>query len=317
MVDAEDDVIANEGPVEAAVVRRPQQMAINVPTELLRSFIAIIDGGSMAQATETVFLSQSALSLQMKRLEDLLQQRMFDRNGRSLILTAAGEELASLARQMLRVNDRIVGTLGRGGNTGPLQLGLVQDFADTILPDVLARFAARYPAARIQLRIAGSADLLEQFDRAKLDLVMGLGRHGELRRATSRIITDVPMAWIGNPTLAKLDELPLVLLNQPCTFRTAMLEALATHNVPYRIVLETPSLPGLKAALRAGIGITCRTAAYATSEGLPAIEASHLPLLPRIDYVLYCRRHVATAITEPAGLLETSVIASARPRHAI
>lgn len=298
------------------LVRRPQQMATNVPTELLRSFIAIVDAGSMAQATETIFLSQSALSLQMKRLEDLLQQRMFHRNGRSLVLTAAGEELASLARQMLGVNDRIVASLGQGGDTAPMQLGLVQDFADTILPDVLARFAARYPAARLQLRIGGSAELLEQFDRAKLDVVICLGRHGELRRAMSRIITDVPMAWIGNPELADLEELPLVLLDQPCAFRAALLEALETHDVPYRIVLETPTLPGLRAALRAGIGLTCRTAGYAASEGLPILATERLPPLPHIDYVMHCRRPVAAAAADLAELLEGAVLAGDPPQLA-
>lgn len=120
----------------------------------------------MTRATETIFLSQSALSLQMKRLEDVLQQRVFHRTGRFLLLTAAGEELAGLARQMLGVNDRIVTTLGRGSEPVPLQLGLVPDFADTILRGVLSRFAALHPASRLQLKLDGSAELLEQFDRS-------------------------------------------------------------------------------------------------------------------------------------------------------
>ena len=301
-------------PVEPPADRRPRQVAVNVPTELLRSFIAIVEGGSMAQATETVFLSQSALSLQMKRLEDLLQQRMFHRNGRSLALTAAGEELASLARQMLRVNDRIVGSLGRSSGITSLQLGLVQDFADTILPDVLARFARRYPAARLQLRIGGSAELLKHFDRARLDLVLSLGRHGELRRAMSRVITDAPMEWIGDPALAGLDELPLVLLDQPCAFRTALLESLEEHHLPYRIVVETPSLAGLTAALRAGIGLTCRTASYADAAGLPVIKGSPLPFLARIDYVLHSRHPATFMLTGLSDLLEDAVANSACAR---
>ena len=295
--------------------QRPRQMAINVPTELLRSFIAIVDSGSMAQATETVFLSQSALSLQMKRLEDLLRQRVFQRSGRSLVLSAAGEELASLARQMLRVNDRIVGSLGQGTDAAPVQLGLVQDFADTILPDVLARFARNHPATRLALRIGGSAELLEHFERARLDLVLSLGRHGELRHAMSRVITGAPMEWIGDPALAALDELPLALLDQPCAFRTAILESLEQHHLPYRIVVETASLAGLTAALRAGVGLTCRTACYAASAGLPVVEASPLPALPGIDYVLHSRHPAAGILTELAGLLEDAVTDSAR-RHA-
>ena len=291
-------------------VRRPRQMATNVPTELLRSFIAIVDAGSMAQATETILLSQSALSLQMKRLEDLLEQRLFHRSGRSLMLTGAGEELAVLARQMLGLNDRIVAALGRGDTAQPLQLGLVQDFADTVLPGVLRAFAVRYPATRLQLRVGGSAELLELFDRGKLDLALCLGRHGDLRRSTSTIIADVAMRWIGDPVLADAEELHLVLLDQPCAFRTALLEVLEEHRRPYRIVLETPTLPGLKAALRAGIGLTCRTAGYAKSERLAMPAARSLPALPRIDHVLH-RRNPSTGATDTlAGLLEAALAAT-------
>ncbi len=298
--------------VDGLPVRRAVRSGTNVPTDLLRTFIAIVDAGSMAQATEKIFLTQSALSLQMKRLEDLLQQRVFQRIGRSLLLTAAGEELVSLARKLLALNDQIVASLGAEVELAPLRLGLVQDFADTVLPEVLAAFASRYPRLRIQLRVGGSAELLELFDHARLDVVMCLGPHGTLRRATSRVIAEPPMVWIGAPALAALAELPLVLLDQPCAFRTALLEALERDGRSYRIVLETPSLPGLRAALKAGIGVSCRTTSFAMAEGLPVLGPpvlgppvlgppvlgpDSLPALPSIDYVLL-RRDPATA---PAG----------------
>ena len=107
--------------------RPPQRMAANVPTDLLRSFVAIVDAGSMAQATDRILLTPSALSLQMKRLEDLIQQRLFRRHGRSLLLTAQGEELLGLARQMLSLNDRIFTSFGAAREPEPVQLGLVQE----------------------------------------------------------------------------------------------------------------------------------------------------------------------------------------------
>ena len=282
-------------------------MATNVPTDLLRSFVAIVDSGSMAQATSTIFLTQSALSLQMKRLEDLLQQRVFRRHGRSLALTPAGEELVTLARQVLDLNDRIMASLGSVADPEPIQLGLVQDFADTILPTVLRGFHALHPRARIQLRVAGSAELVERFDRAACDLVVGLGRIGDLRRGGSRVLREVQMAWVGDPALAVYEELPLVLLEQPCAFRTAALESLERQARRYRITLETPSLPGLRAGLRAGLGITCRTHDYARFERLDTPPADALPPLPGIDVVMVRRDMLGDAAADLAELLGEAV----------
>ncbi|WP_232227948.1 LysR family transcriptional regulator [Asaia astilbis] len=114
--------------------RQARRMATNMPTELIRSFVAIVDAGSMAQATETIFLTQSALSLQMKRLEDLLQQKLFRRDGRALALTAAGEDLLVRARQFLALNDQIVQSMGQGFDPEPIHIGMTQDYADTVLP---------------------------------------------------------------------------------------------------------------------------------------------------------------------------------------
>ncbi|WP_240759172.1 LysR substrate-binding domain-containing protein [Lichenicoccus roseus] len=293
---------------------RPKHMATNVPTDLLRSFIAIVDAGSMARATGVILLTQSALSLQMKRLEDLLQQRLFQRSGRSLLLTAAGEELVSLGRRLLALNDRIVASLGSEPEPEPLQLGLVQDFADTVLPGVLASFGASHPRCRLQVRVAGSAELLDRFEASRLDVVMCVGRHGELRHGTSEVVADVPMRWIGNPALVDAEELPLVLLEPPCAFRTALLESLDRAGRPWRIVLETSTLPGLRAALRAGIGISCRTTGYAVSEELPLLAPGSLPPLPRIDYVLLNRAPERAPALEIARLLTEAV--SARPASA-
>ena len=286
-------------------------MSTNIPTDLLRSFVAIVEAGSMAQATSTVFLTQSALSLQMKRLEDLLQQRLFRRHGRSLVLTGSGDELVGHARQLLGMNDRIVEALGRIGDPEPLQLGLVQDFADTLLPGVLARFHAAHPRARIQLRVGGSAELIELFDQNRLDIVLCIGRHdairrGDIRRGSSQVVREVAMSWIGETALSLREELPLVLLEQPCTFRTATIEALERVQRRYRIMLETPNLPGLRAAVRAGLGITCRTADFARAEALPVPNPDRLPPLPCIDYVLLRRNVPSKAGEALAGLLEAA-----------
>jgi DNA-binding transcriptional LysR family regulator len=301
------DDIEEAGLPPAAPPRRPTRLAMNIPTDLLRSFLAIVDAGSMAHAKEVIFLTQSAISLQMKRLEDMLQQRMFQRNGRSLVLTAAGEELVGLARELLEVNDRIVSRLGTEIDPRPLQLGLVGDFADTVLPGVLAAFAKQHPRQRLRLTVDGSAGLVDAFERSQLDVVLCMGHQRDLRRGRSKVVAKAQMVWIGAPHLALEEELPLVLLDAPCTFRTALLEQLELHQRRYRIVLETPHLPGMVAAVQAGLGVTCRTDVYAATLNLPIIAKSSLPELPTIDHVLLYRHDSNRPIDALVRLLSGSV----------
>ncbi|CEF56233.1 LysR substrate-binding domain-containing protein [Acetobacter ghanensis] len=281
----------------------PQRMARNVPTELLRSFVAIVEAGSMAQATETIFLTQSALSLQMKRLEDVLQQKLFRRDGRRLILTPIGEELVNYARQLLALNDRIMSTLGQDSEPEPISVGMVQDFADTILPDVLGQFRLAHPRSRLVVRVGGSAELLEMFDRSRLDMVLCLGQHGDRSGARWDIVGRDSMAWIGDPGIAEQAELPLVLLEPPCRFRDAVLRVLTQERRDYRLVLETPNLPAMRAGVRGGLGISCRTRRFAMAEGLPTITSDTLPTVPEIETILVRRNHLSDAANDLGDLL--------------
>lgn len=281
----------------------PQRMARNVPTELLRSFVAIVEAGSMAQATETIFLTQSALSLQMKRLEDVLQQKLFRRNGRKLVLSPAGEELVTYARQLLAINDRIMHKLGHISEPEPITIGMVQDFADTILSDVLAHFRLEHPRCRLTVRIGGSAELLEMFDRSRLDIVLCLGQHGDRLNASQRIVGHDRMVWIGDPGVLDQSELPLVLLEPPCRFREVALRTLAKARREYRIVLETPHLPAMRAGVRSGLGASCRTRRFATSEGLSVLPKGILPDMPEIETILVQRNGLTDAAQDLAELL--------------
>ncbi|GBQ80380.1 LysR family transcriptional regulator [Acetobacter malorum DSM 14337] len=281
----------------------PQRMARNVPTELLRSFVAIVEAGSMAQATETIFLTQSALSLQMKRLEDVLQQKLFRRDGRKLVLTPAGEELVAYARQLLALNDRIMHKLGHVAEPEPITIGMVQDFADTILPDVLARFRLEHPRCRLTVRVGGSTELLEMFDRSRLDIVLCLGQHGDRPNSSWRIVGQDRMVWIGDPGVLDQSEIPLVLLEPPCRFREAALRTLAKARRDYRIVLETPHLPAMRAGVRSGLGASCRTRRFATSEGLSILPMGILPEVPEIETILVQRNGLSEAAQDLAELL--------------
>lgn len=276
-------------------------MAMNIPTELLRSFVAIVDAGSMLRATERIFVTQSALSLQMKRLEDLLQANLFYRDGRKLALAPAGAKLLELAREILALNDKAVEAMTGDVLAGPARIGVVQDFAETLLSGVLARFAQLHPDVQLQVRVAGSPELLELLRADRLDVVFCMGAEDD--PAAARV---VPMVWHGDAPLAEADVLPLAVLEMPCRFRDAALRALEKSGRRHRIALETPSLSALRAAVRAGFAVTCRTALFLPDE--KPLEADSLPVLPSVAYARHTRATPHATILRLAELIESAAI---------
>jgi len=254
-------------------------MPVNLPTVLLRSFVAIVDTGSMLNASEHVFVSQSALSLQIKRLEELVQQQLFRREGRRLVLTDSGEMLLGYARQILGMNDKALVAISGGQFSGPVRMGMVQDFADTLLSGLLARFAELHPDAQVYARVAGTAELSALLDRGHLDLIIGFGPPDH--PAALRV---APMGWYGAESLLDKDVLPLALLEKPCRFREAAHTALEAAGRSSRVAVETPNLSSLRAAVQAGLGVTARTALFLND--LDALPPGHLPALPQIACVL-------------------------------
>jgi DNA-binding transcriptional LysR family regulator len=275
-------------------------MTINMPTNLLRSFVAIVDAGSMLGAAEQVYVTQSALSLQIKRLEDMIQQPLFAREGRRLVLTAAGDLLLDYARRVLALHDEAVVAVSSGQVAGPVRIGMVQDFAETLLSGVLGRFAELHPEAQIYVRVAGTAELLGLLDKDGLDLVVGYAAADD-----GEAVSVAPMGWYGSQENALRDVVPLAVLERPCRFREAAIASLDTAGRPWRIAVETPNLSSLRAAVEAGIGLTCRTHLFLPAAG--ALDV--LPPLP--DVATIVRR--AKGAAKPAsrlGDLTTDVLRS-------
>src|ERR1044072_3095265 len=167
-------------------------MPVNLPTNLLRSFVAIVDSGSMLSAADKVFVTQSALSLQIKRLEELLQQALFTREGRKLVLTRPGDVLLDYARRVLNIHDEAVAAVTTGSFSGPVRIGMVQDFADNLLSGLLSRFAGLHPKAQIYARIAGTVELQNLLDRSQLDILLGFAASDE-----PTALPVAPVGWLG------------------------------------------------------------------------------------------------------------------------
>jgi DNA-binding transcriptional LysR family regulator len=277
-------------------------MAVNLPTDLLRSFAAIVDSGSMLKATERVFVTQSALSLQMKRLEETVQAPLFHRDGRRLVLTPTGQTLLTYARELLAVNDRAVAAVTGDALAGPVRVGMVQDFAETLLSGVLSRFAQLNPETQLQMRVGGSQELLDLLASDRLDTVLGMGASDD-----PAAICAAPTIWLGEDALLEEAVLPVAVLERPCRFRDALLSHLEASGRAYRIVLETPSLSVLRAAVHSGLGVTCRTELFG-ARAISSEAAANLPALPGVTYVRHLRASPHPTIKRLADLIRTAVV---------
>lgn len=274
-------------------------MRINLPTDLLRSFVMIVDTGSMVKASEHIYLTQSALSLQMKRLSDLIQQPIFRRQQGSLMLTPAGERLLVVAREMLALNDDVMGTLGVR-TPEPIRIGMVQDFAEAILSGVLNRFNRSNPDIRLEIRVGISTELREMFTSGLLDIALYLGDPND-----AACVVTTPMVWLGEPELLFPPVLPIAIMAKPCRFRDAGMASLEAAGRPYSIALETPSVSVLRAAAESGLAITCRTPAFLGPNFAPLDIGS--PQMPDIGYIIQVSENPQSSVAELSGLIHSAL----------
>jgi DNA-binding transcriptional LysR family regulator len=275
-------------------------MALNLPTTLLRSFVAIVDAGSMLSAADQVFVTQSALSLQIKRLEELVQQSLFSREGRKLALTRNGQVLLDYARRVLNLHDEAIAAISAENFAGPVRIGMVQDFADSLLSGLLARFAELHPEAQIYARIAGTAELQNMLERNQLDIILGFAAGDD-----PTAIRVAPMGWFGDPALTQQAVVPLAVLEKPCRFREAAIASLEASGRRYRFAVESPNLSTLRAAVEAGLGLTCRTPLFLSGAEPLAIGA--LPALPNVACIIARSPHADRA-TRRLAELATDVV---------
>ncbi len=264
--------------------------------DVLRTFVTGVELDSFAKAAERLGRSTSAVSAQLKKLEDQVGAPVLARAGRGLVLTPLGELLLSHARRLLSLNDEIFGHLHGTQAQGTLRLGLQEDFGEHLLSQVLQRFAAVYPRINLEVRLGRSAELLPLIDSARLDVALAWDTG--VRTAWATHLGHTPMRWIGAPARRfPADEpLPLVLFDAPCVLRSAAIEALDAAGIAWRIALTSPSVAGLWAAVNAGLGVTLRT-----DIGLPAPlrVLTELPALPSIGYVLHrAREHGGAAVDD-------------------
>lgn len=270
--------------------------------DLLRTFLAFVDGGSLARAASIVGRSPSAVTAQMQRLEESVGEALLAPTGRGRSLTPAGEELVGHARRILSVHREAWLCMKGARADGRVSLGATQDFADSVLPGLLRDFARTHSRVRLDMRIGRTAELTRAFEDGAADIVIAMRQSpapdeiGVLRQ---------PMLWLGSSKglAASRDELPLALLDPPCGFRSAALLALDAVARPYRIAATSPSLSGLRAAVRGGIAITARTALWLDDEIADVSGHYALPELGDAEFSIRLRQDAGAPSGDLAKLV--------------
>ncbi|QNQ09814.1 LysR substrate-binding domain-containing protein [Sphingomonas alpina] len=233
----------------------------NLDMDVLRTLVLAEQLGGFVHAAGRIGRSQSAVSQQIRKIEEQVGQTLFRKQGRGLVATAAGETLLVYARRILELNDEALVAINGLAAGGTVRLGLPGDFADTWLPAVLGRFNRALPTVRLEAVVDRNRVLIDRLDRGELDLVLAIN---QAHRPDAMVMERLPAIWIG-PEPGRLawnagDPLPLVLSDPPCFFRQRALAVLEEAGIPWRVVLTSPGVQGIWAAVEAGLGVTLRIA---------------------------------------------------------
>jgi DNA-binding transcriptional LysR family regulator len=273
---------------------------------LLQAFSAVVDSGSFTRAAQYLCRTQSAVSMQLRKLEDLTGHQLLHRDSRNIKLTEEGEVLLGYARRMIRLNEEALVALDQPHAQGHVRLGMPDDYAHQFLPGVLAHFAHAYP--RVQLEVIGalSGDLLNRVEAGELDVAL-ITRQPKRRRG--QVLRTEHLVWTGSRQhLAfEVSPLPLALFPEGCVFREHALAALDAAQIPWRIAYTSQSFAGGKLAVSGGLALTVVAQSMVPPEWR-VLGAEHaLPRLPEIEIAL----HRAPGTLSPAvALLEAQLVAA-------
>lgn len=261
-------------------------LAVNLDIGLLRTFIAITEEGGFTAAANRVLRSQSAISQQMRRLEEAIGHPLFIRQGRHQVLTQQGHNLLHFAEQIVLLNDQASAALTASQESGVVRLGTTHDIADSVLPFALKRFTKAYPNVHIVLTVDRSPNLLPLLQEGELDITLTT-RHSE--RFEGQLLRSSPTVWIGRvgTSLDTKSPVPLVLADGPSIFRHMALAALEQRGMPWVERYTCPNLSSIYVALSAGLGVTARTPEMLNSDLRIFGEQDGLPPLPDINFYIY------------------------------
>jgi DNA-binding transcriptional LysR family regulator len=278
-------------------------LSIDPDLDLLRAMIAVAETQNFTRAGERLGRTQSAVSLQVRRLEQALGKTLFDRTPQRVRLTPDGEATLAYARRILDLKDELVSVLHEGEIAGSVRIGAPEDFATRLLPPALARFVRSHPNVALETTCALTLTLLDGFHAGQFDIVLikrapMIGTSAS-KSAIGKGVWREPLVWVGDPaeTALRGERVALAVAPEPCVHRKRAIEALNRSGTPWRIAYVCESQSGLKAAVSEGLGISVLP--RGSAGGLRIIDNPRLPKLDDVEIALL----TADPLSPPAQLL--------------
>lgn len=281
----------------------------------LRSFVAIAQTGSVTRAAGALHLTQSAVSMQLKRLEEALGQSLFDRRSKSMLLMPAGEQLLPYARRMLQLNDEIWLRMTDQAYEGELCIGAPHDIVYPHLPEVLRMFAKAYPRVRVTLNSSSTSVLKQHFVDGTLDLILTTE---ERPSAGAQVLEDTPLVWVGAPNgqAWRRDPLPLAF-ESDCIFRHMAQEALDAAGLTWVNAVDSMSIRTIEASCSADFAVHAAIESTVPTYLAVIDHGGDLPALPSIKVALYVTDGARARLAQKLAEVVRDVWTSALPKDEV
>ncbi len=258
----------------------------NIPTDLLRTFVTIVEVGGFTAAAEILGRSQPAISLQLKRLQDLTGQKLLSRNGLQIELNSKGKLMYRYAKQILALNDEALAQFHSTSVNGKIHFGIPSEFATTLLPKIVGRFVRAYPNVTLEVTSSLTKDLLQEPRKDEFDLILAL--HLNTRDAGDNLVKEEELVWVGNGREEfKADRpIPLIVAPQGCVYRQRLIQRLTVAKREFRLVYTNPDLTGITTAIEESLGVTALARSTVPSSLTVLPPLAHLPNLGRVGISL-------------------------------
>jgi DNA-binding transcriptional LysR family regulator len=291
-------------------------MIPNLDVDQLKTFLAIADMGSFTRAAEEVNKTQSAVSMQMKRLEETLGRPLFARDGRTSRFTADGERLIEYARRIVALSDEAVSAFTRPEITGTVRFGTPDDYADLFLPEVLARFARTHPLITVDVECLNSGVLSERVKRGEIDLAVVTFCDGA---GPGEAIRQEELVWVTSArhSVHLLDTLPIATAQPGCSWRRLATAALEAVDRKYRVAYSSPNSAALNAAVLQGLAVAAMPQfcmkpgmrVLTESDGFPKLSTFEIGMIRKPGKASSATEALARHVKEGLGSKRLSLVA--------
>ncbi|VIO72179.1 LysR substrate-binding domain-containing protein [Bradyrhizobium ivorense] len=274
--------------------------------DLLRAFVAVAEHRSFTRAAAALNRTQSAISMQVKRLEERLQAELFHRSTTNVDLSAAGEGLIGYARRILSLNEEAVGRVRAHGMDGRVRLGVMDDYGTLIVPPLLASFVANYPLVHVEMETGLTSTMTDRLGEA-YDLVIAMHPEG---RGEGELLRTEQAVWAASAEhrIEQIDPLPVALYPQGCLFRSWAMQALDEAKRPWRLAFVSHSLSAVEAIAAQGLAVTVVKSGTFPPALRRLTARDGMPRLPRAEI----RLHRAPNLSRAASLLADHLVAVLR-----